>query len=88
MSHYRSVRMFKSQAITIAIVAAFPVGTFGPHSGTTTILRDYPSGAAATVSHNRPVRMSGCQVVTIAIAFAMALLVSTFALDGDAHTIR
>ena len=78
--------MSQSQAAAIAIVTSFLVGTIASESGPNTIRKDYPSGAAAKVSHNRPVRMSKCQVVAIAIV--TAFLIGIFALDGDPDTIR
>jgi hypothetical protein len=81
MSHERPVRMFNRSAVGIVGAAAFLVGAIASDGMLHTIRKDCPSGAAATVSHNRPVRMSGSQGVT-------AFLVGAIASDGILYTIR
>ena len=86
MSHPTLARMSKSRPAAIEIVAAFLVGAIAPDYSLRTIRKDYPSGAAAKVSHNRPVRMSESRPVAIAIV--TAFLVGTFAPNGGLHTIH
>ena len=77
--------MSRSRAVAIAIVMAFLVGIFTSDGIASTIRKDYPSGAAANVSHNRPVRMSESWVVVFAIA--TPFLIDTVASDGGTCTI-
>ena len=57
VSHHRLISMSQRQVVAIAIVTAFLTVTITPVSNIDTIGKDYPSGAAAKVSHNRSVRM-------------------------------
>jgi len=49
--------MFGITVVAIVIAIGFLVGTFAPDDRLDPIRKNYPSGAAANVSHNRPVRM-------------------------------
>jgi hypothetical protein len=49
--------MFGITVVAIAIAMSFLVGTFAQDDRLDANRKDYPSGAAANVSHNRPVRM-------------------------------
>ena len=78
--------MSESQAVTVAIVAPFLVVTVAPDDRPYTIRKDCPSGAAAEVSHNRPVRMSESEALTIAVV--TPFLVGTVIKNDKRHTIR
>ena len=78
--------MFERPAVVIAIVTGFLVGTIASDGSLHTIRKDYPSGAAAKVSHNRAVRMF--EKPNVAIAAVMAFFVGAIASDGDPDTIR
>ena len=84
MSHHIHVRMSERSPVTIGIVVAFLVGTVAPGGNLHTIRKDCPSGAAAKVSHNRPVRMSE----SLTVAIGTVSLVGTVAPDSDLGVMR
>ena len=80
--------MSQNRAVAVAIVMAYFLGTLILGGGFDTIRTEYPSGAAANVSHNRPVRMCESQAVACVVAIVVVYLVSTVAPGGGLDTIR
>ena len=80
--------MSQSRAVAVAIVVAFLFDILTPDGGFDTIRKDCPSGAAAKVSHNRPVRMSESRVVASPIAVVTTSLTGGFIPDGGVNIIR
>ena len=79
--------MSQNRAVAVAIVMAYLLGTLIPGGGFDTIRAEYPSGAAANVSHNRPVRKCESQAVACVVAIIVVYLIGTLTPDGDFGTI-
>ena len=86
MSHHIHVRTSERLAVAIGIVATLLVRTVAPDDSPYTIDKDYPSGAAPKVSHNRPVRMYESLTATIVVTLLVRTVApgdSPYAIDKD-----